>query len=71
MSSRYIKCNTYEVHHKYFIAIKDVGDDTIETLNRCNITIYSIDYIVDTIMISFKDEASRDMVFDIIKGEVA
>ena len=71
MSSRYIKCNTYEVHHKYFIAIEDVGDDTIETLNRCNITIYSIDYIVDTTIISFKDEASRDMVFDIIKGEVA
>lgn len=71
MSSRYITCNTYEVHNSYFIAIDDVNDDTIETLNRCNITIYSIDYIVDTIIICFKDEASRDMVFNVIKKEVA
>lgn len=66
MSSRYIKSNTYEVHRKYFIAIEDVDADTIETLNRCNIAIYSIDYIVSTIMISFKDEASRDAVFDVL-----
>ena len=71
MSSCYIKCNTFEVHNMYFIAIEDVDEDTIETLNRCNITIYSIDYIVDTIMICFKDEASRDMVFNVIKKEVA
>lgn len=71
MSSRYIKCNTYEVHHKYFVAIEDVDADTIETLNRCNITIYSIDYIVNTIMVCFKDEVSRDLVFDTLKGEVA
>lgn len=71
MSSRYIKSNTYEVHNMYFIAIDDINDDTIETLNRCNISIYSIDYIVDTIMICFKDEASRDMVFNVIKKKVA
>lgn len=71
MSSRYIKCNTYEVHHKYFIAIEDTDADTIETLNRCNITIYSIDYIVNTIVIYFKDEKSRNLVFNVLKGEVA
>lgn len=66
MSSRYIKYNTFEAHNKYFIAIEDVDADTIETLNRCNITIYSIDYIVNTIMICFKDESSRDLVFDVL-----
>ena len=71
MSSRYLKYNTFEVHNSYFIAIEDVSDDTIETLNRCNIIIHSIDYIVNTIMISFKDEESRDLVFDVLKGEVA
>lgn len=70
MSSRYITCNTYEVHNSYFIAIDDVNDDTIEMLNRAKVVIYSIDYIVDTIMICFKDEASRDMVFNVIKNEV-
>ena len=64
MSSRYIKCNTYEVHHSYFIAINYVDDDTIEMLNRDKVTIYSIDYIVDTILIRFKDKKSRDLVFD-------
>ena len=71
MSSRYITCNTYEVHNNYFIAIDDVNDDTIEMLNRAKVTIYSIDYIVDTIFIRFKDEKSRDLVFDALKGEVA
>ena len=71
MSSRYIKSNTYEVHNMYFIAIEDVDADTIETLNRCNIIIYSIDYIVNTISICFKDKASRDAVFNVLKGEVA
>lgn len=27
MSSRYIMCNTYDVHNSYFIAIDDVDDD--------------------------------------------
>lgn len=71
MSSRYITCNTYEVHNNYFIAIDDVDDDTIEMLNRAKVTIYSIDYIVDTIFIRFKDEKSRDLVFEVLKGEVA
>lgn len=70
MSSRYITCNTYEVHNSYFIAIDDVNDDTIEMLNKAKVTIYSIDYIVDTIMICFKDEASRDMVFNVLKEKV-
>ena len=70
MTSRCIKCNTYEVHNQYFIAIEDVDKDTIETLNKCNITIYSIDYIVDTIQIRFKDENDRNLVFNVLKGEV-
>lgn len=71
MSTHYISCNKYEVHNSYFIAIDDVNDDTIEMLNRVKATIYSIDYIVDCIMIRFKDEKSRDLVFAALKGEVA
>lgn len=71
MSSRYITCNTYKVHNSYFIAIDDVNDDTTEMLNRAKVSIYSIDYIVDTILIRFKDEKSRDLVFNVLKGEVA
>lgn len=70
MSSRYITCNTYEVHNNYFIAIDDVNDDTIEMLNKANITIYSIDYIIDTILIRFKDEKSRDLMFDVLNKKV-
>lgn len=70
MSSRYITCNTYEVHNNYFIAIDDVDDDTIEMLSKANITIYSIDYIVDTILIRFKDEKSRDLMFDVLNKKV-
>ena len=70
MSSRYITCNTYEVHNNYFIAIDDVDDDTIEMLNKANITIYSIDYIVDTILIRLKDEKSRDLMFDVLNKKV-
>lgn len=70
MSSRYIKCNTFNVHNSYFIAIDDVDEDTISMLNKAGITIYQIDYIVDYISICFKDEASRDMVFSVLKNEV-
>lgn len=70
MSSRYITCNTYEVHNNYFIAIDDVDDDTIKMLNKANITIYSIDYIVNSILIRFKDEKSRDLVFDVLNKKV-
>ena len=71
MSSRYITCNTYEVHNSYFIAIDNVDDDTIAVLNKAKVTIYSIDYIVDCVMIRFKDEKSRNLVFNVLKGEVA
>lgn len=70
MSSRYITCNTYEVHHNYFIAIDDTSDDTIEMLNRAKVTIYHIDNIVGFISIRFKDETSRDLVFNVLKEEV-
>ena len=66
MSSRYIKCNTFNVHNSYFIAIDDVDEDTISMLNKAGITIYQIDYIVDSISICFKDESSRDMVFNVL-----
>ena len=70
MSTHYISCNKYEVHNSYFIAIDNVNDDTIEMLSRAKVTIYSIDYIVDTIFIRFKDEASRDLIFNTLKLEV-
>lgn len=70
MSTHYISCNKYEVHNSYFIAIDDVNDDTIDILNRVKVTIYSIDYIVDTIMICFKDEKSRDMIFNVLNKKV-
>lgn len=70
MSSRYIMCNTYDVHNSYFIAIDDVDDDTTEMLNKAKVTIYSIDYIVDTILIRFKDEKSRDLMFDVLNKKV-
>ena len=66
MSSRYIKCNTFNVHNSYFIAIDDVDEDTISMLNKAGITIYQIDYIVDSISICFKDESSRDLVFNVL-----
>lgn len=50
MSSRYITCNTYEIRNSYFIATDDVDDDTINIINRAKVTIYSIDYIVDSIL---------------------
>lgn len=70
MSTHYISCNKYEVHNSYFIAIDDVNDDTTEMLNRAKVTIYSIDYIIDTILIRFKDEKSRDLVFDVLNKKV-
>ena len=76
MTSHYLRCNRYEVNHSYYIAVDYLRDDsnehdTLAVLNRANVVIDSIDYIVDTIMIRFKDEASRDLVFDVLKGEVA
>lgn len=69
MSSRYITCNTYEVHHSYFIAIDSIDKDTISILNKANITIYSIDNIVGYLSIRFKDEKSRDLVFSVLTLE--
>lgn len=70
MSTHYISCDKYEVHNSYFIAIDDVNDDTTEMLNRAKVIIYSIDYIVDTILIRFKDEKTRDLVFDVLNKKV-
>lgn len=71
MSSHYLRCVSYEVHHHYYIAIDylrddNVNHDTLAVLNKANITIHSIDYIVDSIVIEFKDEESRDLVFDVL-----
>ena len=71
MSSRYIKCNTFDGHNSYFIAIEDVDEDTIDMINSAKVAIYSIDYIVDTIFINFKDQTSRDLVFAALNGQIA
>ena len=76
MKSHYLRCVSYEVHHSYYIAIDYLRDDSIEhdtlaVLNRANVIVNAIDYIVDCIMIRFKDEKSRDLVFKVLKGEVA
>ena len=71
MSSHYLRCVSYEVHHSYYIAVDYLRDDSIEhdtlaVLNKANVVVYSIDYIVNTIMIRFKDESSRDLVFNVL-----
>ena len=71
MTSHYLRCVSYEVHNSYYIAIDYLRDDSIEhdtlaVLNRANVTIDSIDYIVDCIKIKFKDESSRDLVFNVL-----
>ena len=76
MSSHYLRCVSYEVHNSYYIAIDylrddDCNHDTLAVLNRANVIVNSIDYIVNSIMIKFKDEKSRDLVFAALKGEVA
>ena len=76
MTSHYLRCVSYEVHHSYYIAVDYLRDDSIEhdtlaVLNKANVTIDSIDYIVNCIVIRFKDEKSRDLVFATLKGEVA
>ena len=76
MASHYLRYVKYEVHHSYYIAIDylrddDCNHDTLALLNRANVTINSIDYIVNCIIIRFKDEKSRDLVFTALKGEVA
>ncbi len=69
MITHYILINSYEVHNHYFIAIDSIDDDTIDVLNRTKVTIYTIDRIVGCIIIKFKDEKSRDLVFNVLKGK--
>ena len=76
MSSHYLRCVSYEVHHSYYIAVDYLRDDSIEhdtlaVLNKANVVVDSIDYIVNCIVIRFKDESSRDTLFKVLKGEVA
>lgn len=75
MATHYLRCVKYEVHHQYCIAIDylrddDVNHDTLAVLNKANVIIDSIDYIINNIMIKFKDELSRDLVFDVLKEKV-
>ena len=69
MTTHYVPCNKYEVHNHYFIGVDSVSDDTIDMLNKAKVTIYAIDNIVGYLSIRFKDEKSRDLVFDALKGE--
>lgn len=66
MATRYIKCIKFDVHRHYYIAIENADDDTLDILNKAGITVDSIDYIVNCIKIKFKDESSRDLVFDVL-----
>ena len=76
MSSHYLRCVSYDVHNSCYISIDylrddDCNHDTLAVLNRANVVVYSIDYIVNSITIKFKDQKSRDLVFAALKGEVA
>ena len=71
MASHYLRCVKYEVHHSYYIAVDYLRDDdnvhdTLAVLNRANVIIDSIDYIVNRIMIRFKDKESRNLVFNVL-----
>lgn len=66
METRYIKCIKFDVHRHYYIAIENADDDTLDILNKVGITLDSIDYIVNCIKIKFKDEQSRDLVFNVL-----
>ena len=66
MSSRYIKCIKFDVQRHYYIAIENADDDTLSVLDKAGITVDSIDYIVNCIKIKFKDESSRDLVFNVL-----
>lgn len=70
MLTHYILINKYEVHNKYFIAIDSIDNNTIDILNRAKITIYTIDRIVDCIIIKFEDSKTRDLVFDVLNKKV-
>lgn len=66
IATRYIKCIKFDVHRHYYIAIEYVDDDILAILNKTGITVDSIDYIVNCIKIKFKDEISRDLVFNVL-----
>lgn len=75
MLNHYLRTVSYDVHNSYYIAIDylrddDVNHNTLAILNKANVIVDSIDYIVDAIIIKFKDKASRDLVFNVLKGEV-
>lgn len=76
MSNHYLRTVSYDVQNSYYISIDYLIDDsnehdTLAVLNRANVIVDSIDYIVNSIMIRFKSESSRDLVFNVLKGEVA
>ena len=71
MSNHYLRTVSYDVHNSYYIAVDYLRDDSIEhdtlaVLNKANVVVDSIDYIIDSIVIRFKDEKSRDLVFDVL-----
>ena len=71
MSNHYLRTVSYDVHNSYYIAVDYLRDDSIEhdtlaVLNKANVVVDSIDYIIDSIVIRFKDEKSRDFVFDVL-----
>ena len=76
MTTHYLRCVSYDVHNSYYIAVDylrddDCNHDTLAVLNKANVIVNSIDYIVDCIVIRFKDEESRNLVFEVLKGKVA
>ena len=76
MTSHYLRCVSYDFHNSYYIAVgylrdDDCNHDTLAVLNKAKVTVDSIDYIVNSIIIKFKDQKSRDLVFAALKGEVA
>ncbi len=70
MTTHYIVVNSYEVHNHYFIAIDSISNDTINMLNRANVTVYTIDRIIGCTLIKFRDEKSRDLVFNVLNKKV-
>ena len=71
MATHYLRCVKYEINHSYYIAIDylrddDCNHDTLAVLNRANVVVDSIDYIINSIVIRFKDESSRDLVFNVL-----
>ena len=71
IASNYLRCVSYDVHNRYYVSIHylrddDCNHDTLAVLNKAKVIIDSIDYIVNCIKIKFKDESSRDLVFNVL-----